>query len=563
MGDITPDKGEPLSEDESAGEYVRKALELIPEIDTEGKTEEDISNDVLLEDLPTLGVGEYDLLLSKLSEIVMDEGGVFGGVILSNTYEMEQYLNKALSEIKADIVEEYAEELDPPNSGEIIGDEIDTTDFGSILDELGIDDSRLEEELSDKLDKENFEPSPNRYAFYFPLNIRSDKHIPDAVKIGVTEDEYEDLLDDGTNVAEVVKEEVWKDKRDVAKEDPGDPLVSYLDESEEPDKSDESSDIWAERRFNNRLFWRYKIEARSQEEAINKFRNRIDILLGKLNYIVGIGLSETSYEDSSDGKGGEDSRVEYPPVYIISEEEGEKEEYRGFCIESYEDKTTVAARGGAKQRKDHVSDFDMVTSVDEELNNGEDQIEWAFRAYNLGLSERDTMDRFFKFWQALETLLLIGRYESDRVIFRTLPIMKLISENNVSPPSSEMYEEVSPETRFEIDFSSRNRYQYYFSRTFELKKKRNEIAHGGRDPDVLTKDVNLLRTVWETVLPKMSEMYAKEETDHLKYILDRGYKDPEQIESALDDIQREYEKSETKYEGITRAKEWHSEKFGT
>ncbi len=354
-------------------------------------------------------------------------------------------------------------------------------------DDFRINAERVEAELSHLLVDAKGEANPSQYVedhlaefkrdlyaealeeyiVAFPLNFDRMKRdlIPDTIQ-----------LDDVT--FQRLSRGDWKDR-----------FLPDLTAEHPPASAEEKLDRFLERSPNDIdnhrfTYWFVEYKARDEYYAVNRVVDRLEVLLGMLNYSAEFGRKQT--HSGSHGP-WQDRWVDLrqPFIYLLHSNSG------------YEQHFWSSDPSLQEADKPHSMQEDVFETVFESLPTFEDEqpldsrLLNAFRAFQSAIIEPDERESFFEFWRGVEILTLVQREE---------PLLTVVNR------ASNLIKWENPEI-MQI-------------RAERCREKRNAYVHEGAGLRVTVPDRNLVKTLLETLIDFYVERRTEWGVEEMKFVLD-------------------------------------------
>lgn len=164
-------------------------------------------------------------------------------------------------------------------------------------------------------------------------------------------------------------------------------------------------------------YWYASFRARNQTYALDRVRDRLEILLSMMNYAIW-------YRRTGQKSGNEDpwptrwARLREPFVYLVHDDEDFSEH---VCSDDPSPRNPARVSQTDVERfrtiLDRFPDFQNRASLDGYLLN-------SLRTYQSAMTEPDTKTSFFDFWRGVEILALAGQNEQlTEVVDRTTALI--------------------------------------------------------------------------------------------------------------------------------------------
>lgn len=252
-------------------------------------------------------------------------------------------------------------------------------------------------------------------------------------------------------------------------------------------------------------YWKVKSPARDVGFSVDLVENRLDLLLGQINYAIHYGVSQfLKYTASIWPKRW--SELRFPFIYLVFENNRYNTTYRS------EDVTPrKAVRISGKKANGFANIFPEIQGLEKSAKVDQRLIR-ALRSYQKGITSPTFKEAFLHFWRGLETLTLVGEQDrTETVLKRAQSIVPL------QPP-----------------FISEERLNL-------IAEKRNSAVHEGIDVSIAKLDRNLLKLLLDELIRFYFEYRDKFEYADFKFALLHGVKSSSELSSFKDCKEREVE----------------------
>lgn len=250
-------------------------------------------------------------------------------------------------------------------------------------------------------------------------------------------------------------------------------------------------------------YWFVSYRARDEKYAVDYVANKLEILLGKINYSATYGRIQTFSQDPGPwpDRWGE---IREPFVYLLHQDEE-------FVRHYWSQDATLRQPDRPHKLKEDLFEslFEMMPTFEEEQPL-DGRLLNALRAYQAAITEPSERESFFEFWRGIEILTLVEEGEKmSEVVDRATTL------SGWDDP--------------EIGRIRRDRAQ----------NKRNSYVHEGSDLRLTTADRNFVKSLCDSLL----EFYIDKRGDwgykDMKFALQHFTVDEAKIENLRDDRKRE------------------------
>lgn len=376
-----------------------------------------------------------------------------------------------------------------PDDLRIRAERIETELNSLILESKTKDDSPtyVEENLHE-FKEELYSRDLNEYQIAFPLNFdHSDR----------------ELLPDTIQLADVTFERLprgeWNDrfvpdlKQERPHTEPEARLSRFLDRC--------PNDI-----SNHRLtYWYSSYRARDAYYAVDRIADRLEILLGLLNYSATFNRIQTF---SSNHGPWPDRWVDLrePFIYLLHSDDG-------FMKHLWSQDPTLRDPDSphSAQRELFEAIFDSVPTF-EESRPLDGPLMNSIRAFQAAITEPNERDAFFEFWRGIEILTL----------------------TNEQDPLSTVSDRASALVKMNDDEVGRIRRE-------RAREKRNSYVHEGAGLRITNADRNLLKTLHESLIDFYIDKRSEWGTDEMRFALDQFTLDRGEIQQLRQKREAELE----------------------
>ncbi|KZN22663.1 hypothetical protein A4G99_19630 [Haladaptatus sp. R4] len=354
-------------------------------------------------------------------------------------------------------------------------------------DNLRINAGRVESELSNLLLEAKHEANPAQYVETHLGEFKDDLYAKSLEKYVITfplnfDRMKRDLIPDSIRVADVTFQRLrrgeWKD-RFLPNSDADKPY--YASENKLAQFLKRSPNDIDNHRF---TYWFVEYNARDNLYAVNRVIDRLEILLGMLNFSSEFGKEQT-YSSSQGPWPDRWASLRQPFVYLLHSDDGYQTHY-------WSDDPSLQ-----KPDKPHSSNGEVFETVFDSLPTFENEqpldgrLLNAFRAFQSAITEPEERESFFEFWRGVEILTLVERDEA-------MP--------NVVNRASALIEWDDPEIGR--------------IRTDRCLNKRNAYVHEGAGLRVTVPDRNLVKTLLESLMNFYLERRTVWSVEDMRFVLD-------------------------------------------
>lgn len=266
---------------------------------------------------------------------------------------------------------------------------------------------------------------------------------------------------------------------------PGDdPLTSFLDET--PNEFSR-----------NHTYWKFEIEARDQDFAVEHLEMVLEYLLGQLNFSALAGTTEgTSIKNTFWPSGW--SNLKLPFIYLVFEDDDYTQFY--YNTDFYLRKKFTVHSIRQSQFDRYLDEF---PEIEEPFTDFEEIFVNALRRFQTAITEPEREDSFLEYWRCAEILTLVD--EDDD--------MKTVIQRVAAPLEHE-----NPELfRFRLE---------------RARIKRNKLVHEGTDISVTKEDQNRLKSVLDSLIQLYIEQFDEWNKSDFEFYLDNVDIDVGQLEKA-------------------------------
>ncbi|QSG13476.1 Uncharacterized protein HSBGL_4062 (plasmid) [Halapricum desulfuricans] len=235
----------------------------------------------------------------------------------------------------------------------------------------------------------------------------------------------------------------------------------------------------------NYTYWKFNIEARDQDFAIDQLEIVLEYLLGKLNFAAHSGTTEGISIDNSFWPSGW-SDLKLPFIYFVFE----GDEYTQFYYsEDFTPRDKFSVHSIRRSQFDRY--LDEFPEPEQPYNELEETFVNAVRTFQTAISEPNREDSFLEYWRCAEQLTLAD--EDDD--------MKTVIQRAAAPLEHE-----NPELfRFRLQ---------------RAREKRNKLVHEGPDVSIDKEDQNRLKSVLDHLIDLYIEKFDDWNTKDFEFYLD-------------------------------------------
>jgi len=349
--------------------------------------------------------------------------------------------------------------------------------------------------VSDRLAEYADTTGSNSYEIWFPLNLipKETGALPNTLTVGktfiapVSFDDWQDRL------SEAVSQSSVDDINGRYST-----LSQCIDRQDRPHRSTHS-------------IWKFECDATSLARASRKFRERLDSVIGLLNFIDSNGPRYIIDHSELDDPSPSDQRtLVKPPFYLVFSDE----EYIKFGS------TTSMNRPPLRLTNDHQQSIErwLEPVQREDIGRpGKKYIE-SFRAFQSAATTEDPEREFLALWQAIESVVMTEEGDNSKDVLRRC--RAFIQQNSSDSENYDTHDVLE--------------YKLFRGRINRLKSRRNSLVHTGADVTIIQKDLALLQYGYWIVLDGVRDLLAEDRTqDEIIGVLDHGYKDHSTISEAI------------------------------
>ncbi|MFD1570411.1 HEPN domain-containing protein [Halorubrum laminariae] len=235
----------------------------------------------------------------------------------------------------------------------------------------------------------------------------------------------------------------------------------------------------------NYTYWKFNIEARDQNFAIDQLEIVLEYLLGKLNFAAHSGTTEGISIDNSFWPSGW-SDLKLPFIYFVFE----GDEYTQFYYsEDFTPRDKFSVHSIRRSQFDRY--LDEFPEPEQPYNDIEETFVNAVRTFQTAISEPSREDSFLEYWRCAEQLTLAD--EDDD--------MKTVIQRAAAP----------------LEHENPQLFQFRLQRA---RKKRNKLVHEGPDVSIDKEDQNRLKSVLDHLIDLYIEKFDDWDTKDFEFYLD-------------------------------------------
>lgn len=335
-----------------------------------------------------------------------------------------------------------------------------------------------------------------QYTIGFPLNLKFNARRK--------RDRFESL---GHEIERVSRNQWLSEFKEVAEEKEQEENQQHTNDS----FSDFMERVPNDFSFHNNTFWKFELEARDEQFAVDRLEKLLGYLLGRIN--------AAAYENQAEGwttgsrsvwKSGW-SDLRHPFIYIVFKEG----EYSQFY---YEEDISPRKKFKVMSHRTRLFDihFDKFPDIEYPLNSQEERFVETVRRFQSAITESSREDSFLEYWRGIETLTLTTENEGMDAVIRRAE---------------------APNEAADQDF-----FRYRLKR---VREKRNLLVHDGVDVSITRQDQNLLKTVLESLIWIYCENFDNWTEDDFRFVLENVGDEEGNLEESRDDLARKTELLDT------------------
>lgn len=251
----------------------------------------------------------------------------------------------------------------------------------------------------------------------------------------------------------------------------------------------------------NHTYWKFEIEARDQDFAVDQLEMVLEYLLGQINFAAHSGTTEGLSIDNTYWPSGW-SDLKLPFIYIVFE----GDEYKQFYYsKDFSPRRKFSVNSIRRSQFDrYLNEF---PELKEPFNDIEETFVNAVRCFQKAISEPNRKDSFLEYWRCTEQLTLAD--EDDD--------MKTVIQRAAAPLEHE-----NPEL-------------FHF-RLERARNKRNKLVHEGPDVSVSREDQNRLKSVLDNLFDLYINRIQEWAKVDFEFYLDNVGVDVGQLENRKDQL---------------------------
>lgn len=327
--------------------------------------------------------------------------------------------------------------------------------------------------------------SSTQYTVAFPLNLH--------FRPGRKRDEFSAL---GYEIERLPRQQWLSQFKEAAEESEeanyqgtgDDPLTNFQDET--PNEFSR-----------NHTYWKFEIEARDQDYAVEHLEMVLEYLLGQINFSALSGTTEgMSIGNTFWPSGWSDLRL--PFIYFVFEDD----DYTQFYYN-----TDFSLRNKFKVHSVRQSQFDRYLEefpeIEDPFNDFEETFVNALRRFQTAISEPAREDSFLEYWRCTELLTLVDADDD----------MNTVIQRAAAPLTHE-----NPKLfRFRLE---------------RARNKRNKLVHEGPDVSVTKEDQNRLKSVLDSLIQIYIDKFDEWDKPDFEFYLDTVDIDVGQLEKTKENM---------------------------
>jgi len=382
--------------------------------------------------------------------------------------------------------------------------------------------------VSERLAEHADTTGSNSYEIWFPLNLiaKETGALPNTLTLGntfivpVSFDDWQDRVSDAVSQSNV---------DDINGRYPT--LSKCIDQQDRPHR-------------NTHSIWKFEFDATSLAKASRQFRERLDSVIGLLNFVDNSGPRYTVDHSELDDPNPSDQRTLVEPTFYLIFSEGEYIQFGS---------TTSTNRPPLRLTNVHQRSIERWLEPVQREDIGESGKKYieSFRAFQSASTTEDPEKEFLALWQAIESVVMTEEGDDSKDVLRRC---RAVIQQKSS--DSENY-----------DTEDILNYKLFRGRIDRLKSRRNSLVHTGADVTIIQKDLALLQYGYWVVLNGVRDLLAEDRSqDEIIGVLEHGYKDQSTINDAISDkednrdgLETELSELEIELSGLEFVVEWISE----
>lgn len=313
------------------------------------------------------------------------------------------------------------------------------------------------------------EKPTKQYTIAFPLNL--------SFKPGRKQNQFTALGQDIERVSrrewlDQFKDPAEKQEQQVDRTNREDPFTSFMNE--------------VPNEFNsNHTYWKFNIDARDQQYAVNRLEITLEYLLGKINCAELLN-QQKGYRSTQSAWPVGWSKLKLPFIYLVFDQEGYQQFFYSTDISPRQKYSIHSAR---RSKFDHY--MEEFPEFQYPLSRPEEVFVQTIRRFQSAITEPKREDSFLEFWRGIEALTLVGPEDSMQLV-----IDRASSFVVPSQPSQYLY------------------------RLQRARNKRNNLVHEGVDISVTKQDLNLVKSAHDNLIQLYVDNINDWSLSDFEYFLD-------------------------------------------
>lgn len=334
-----------------------------------------------------------------------------------------------------------------------------------------------------------------QYTIGFPLNLKFNPRRK--------QDSYESL---GHEIERISRGQWLSEFKEVAEEIERDENHQHEDDP----FTDFMEQVPNDFSHHNYTFWKFELEARDEQFAVDRLEKLLGYLLGRINAAAHVNQTEGWSTSRSIWPSGW-CDLRHPFMYIVFEDDDFSQFY-------YEEDISPRNRFKVMNHRTRLFDiyFDKFPELEYPLEPLEERLVETVRRFQSAITEPNREDSFLEYWRGIEALTLTTETEGMDTVIR-----------RAEAP---------------IETSDQDFFRYRLKRT---REKRNLLVHDGVDVSVTKQDQNLLKVVLENLIWMYCENFGAWSEDDFRFVLENVGHSEGDLEKSREGLVRKTELLDT------------------